>query len=261
MALYLLKPVLWNTQNYIAPSGVRAAPKSFPGQYGFGHEEWNNSPCLSFAEDGQRYRAFHTEDIKKAPVHEHAGQIFVFMTASYDGAQQLVQKRFNGKEASFRKVWDKHISWITNWICPQEFYWWLDEPVTLQAQKITGKKALPKMFSGYMPVELSSTEVIMSMIPSDKRGPAWDRLVDAMRIAPTEPIPPEAIGHGSGKSTIRMSLAQARIGQGKYRQDLLQKWGHACAVTGLTSSSVLRASHVKPWKTSNLPRSMNRCAT
>jgi len=291
MALYLLKPVLWNRQNYMAPSGVPAAPKSFPGQYGFGHEEWNNSPRLGFAEGGQRYRAFHTENIKNAPVAEHAGQTFVFMTASHDGVQQLVgiaghaqylghsqndkerarlakllkldglgkdawaqplvQKRFKSKEASFRKVWNKHISWIPNWICPEEFYWWLDEPVTLQAQKITGKNALPKMFSGYMPVELSSAEVIMNMIPSGKRSPAWGRLVDAMHIAPTEPSPPEAIGHGPGKSTTRLSLAQARIGQGKYRQDLLQKWGHACAVTGLTSSSVLRASHVKPWKTSN----------
>ena len=291
MALYLLKPILWNTRSYLAPSGVRAAPKSFPGQYGFGHEEWNNSPRLSFAEGGQRYRAFHTESVKNAPVLEHAGQTFVFMTASHDGVQQLVgiaghaqylgdpqdveersrlakllkldalgksawdqplvRKRFNSKEASFRKVWDRDISWIPNWICPEEFYWWLDEPVTLKALQITGKKALPKMFSGYMPLELSSAEVIMSMIPGEKRGPAWGRLVDAMRIAPTESIPSEAIGHGLGKSTTRLSLAQARIGQGKYRQDLLQKWGHTCAVSGLTTSSVLRASHVKPWNRSS----------
>lgn len=290
MALYLLKPVLWNTSNYRTPSGVRAAAKSFPGKYGFGHEEWNNSPRLKFEEGGQRYQAFHTESVKNAPVDDHVGQTFVFMTASHDGIQQLVgvagnsqylgrekhdkerariakllklnklgveawaqplvQKRFKGKQASFEKVWERDISWIPNWICPEEFYWWLDEPVTLQAEAINGKKMLPKMFSGYMPVELPSAELIMSSVPSGQRGRQWEQLVDAMRIAPTEPIPAEALDVRAGKTTTKLSLAQARIGQGKYRQDLLQKWDHACAVTGLTCAQVLRASHVKPWKVS-----------
>lgn len=39
----------------------------------------------------------------------------------------------------------------------------------------------------------------------------------------------------------------ARLGQGKFRQLLLKKWGGKCSVTGLGRPEVLRASHIKRW--------------
>lgn len=48
--------------------------------------------------------------------------------------------------------------------------------------------------------------------------------------------------------TERETLILARIGQGKYRRDLLSLWGNKCAVTGCSVLPVLRASHAKPWK-------------
>lgn len=291
MALFLLKPVLWNTANYVKPSGVRASAKSFPGINGFGHEEWNNSPRLGFEEGGRRYRTFHTERIKNDSVLQHAGQTFIFMTATHGSVQQLVgvagnaqylghvdskrererltmllkladlsedawnqplvRERFNERKAEFLKAWRDSLSWITNWICPEEFYWWLDEPVTLNSQEITGKSALPMMFSAYMPVELPTAEGIMGQIPNEFRGREWGRLVDAMRIAPAEFVPPDGLSPLEGKSTSYLATVQARLGQGKYRQDLIDKWGGACAVSGLTCLRALRASHVKPWGVSD----------
>ncbi|AVS93783.1 HNH endonuclease [Paracidovorax avenae] len=287
MALFLLKPVLWNTAKYTKPSGVRASPKSFPGRNGFGHEEWNNSPRLSLEEGGRRYRTFHTESIKNDIVLEQAGQTFIFMTATHGSIQQLVgvagnaqylghekskaervrltkllglsnladdawaqplvQKQFSGRRSEFLKVWRHNLSWITNWICPEEFYWWCAEPVTLNPREITGKNALPKMFSSYMRIEQSIAELIMGRIPKGIRGSEWRRLVDAMRIAPTDFVSPNRSSPPPGKSTTYLSTVQARLGQGKYRQDLIDRWGGACAVTGLTCLRVLRASHVMPW--------------
>lgn len=43
----------------------------------------------------------------------------------------------------------------------------------------------------------------------------------------------------------------ARVGQGKYRNELLDLWGGQCAVTGCELGAVLRASHIKPWKASD----------
>ncbi len=40
----------------------------------------------------------------------------------------------------------------------------------------------------------------------------------------------------------------ARLGQGKFRADVLKDWNGACAVTGCTVLEVLRASHIKPWR-------------
>lgn len=51
--------------------------------------------------------------------------------------------------------------------------------------------------------------------------------------------------------TQRATIVQARIGQGNYRRKLLDLWGGQCALTGCDVEEVLRASHAKPWKTSN----------
>jgi putative restriction endonuclease len=38
-----------------------------------------------------------------------------------------------------------------------------------------------------------------------------------------------------------------RLGQQKFRNDLLDRWGGRCALTGLAIPGLLRASHIKPW--------------
>lgn len=42
-------------------------------------------------------------------------------------------------------------------------------------------------------------------------------------------------------------LVRQRVGQDRYRDALLNYWGGACAVTGVTVTEALRASHAKPW--------------
>lgn len=50
-----------------------------------------------------------------------------------------------------------------------------------------------------------------------------------------------------GHATQRLRLIQARMGQGRYRAELLAKWGGACAVTGCTNKAVIIASHAMAW--------------
>jgi len=47
--------------------------------------------------------------------------------------------------------------------------------------------------------------------------------------------------------TERLELRKSRIGQGRFREGLIQSWG-GCAVTGATQMDVLKASHIKPWR-------------
>lgn len=47
--------------------------------------------------------------------------------------------------------------------------------------------------------------------------------------------------------TEREQLIAARIGQGKFRDDVLAQWGGRCAVTGSTVLEALRASHIVAW--------------
>lgn len=49
------------------------------------------------------------------------------------------------------------------------------------------------------------------------------------------------------KGTEVERLVRQRVGQARYRDALLTYWGSACAVTGVTVTEALRASHAKPW--------------
>ncbi len=51
--------------------------------------------------------------------------------------------------------------------------------------------------------------------------------------------------------TTKQTLAEARIGQGQFRANVLKLWGGLCCVLGCGTSEVLRASHIKPWKSSS----------
>lgn len=50
--------------------------------------------------------------------------------------------------------------------------------------------------------------------------------------------------------TQRELLLKARIGQGRFRSDLMAAWGH-CPISGVARPDLLRASHIKPWRSSN----------
>jgi putative restriction endonuclease len=50
--------------------------------------------------------------------------------------------------------------------------------------------------------------------------------------------------------TERLAVVKARIGQGRFRDDLLEYWG-GCAVTGISNPELVIASHIKPWRSSS----------
>lgn len=49
----------------------------------------------------------------------------------------------------------------------------------------------------------------------------------------------------------RDALIKARVGQGQFRQSLIDYWS-SCAVTGCLEERLLRASHIKPWAQATL---------
>lgn len=51
-------------------------------------------------------------------------------------------------------------------------------------------------------------------------------------------------------ATTQDALIQARVGQGLFRQRLIEYWG-GCAVSEVRFPTLLRASHIKPWSESN----------
>jgi hypothetical protein len=66
----------------------------------------------------------------------------------------------------------------------------------------------------------------------------------ASRANQVAPVP-------EGAETTRQQLTAARLGQGKFRKELFARWSASCAVIGVTRPELLRASHIKPWASSN----------
>lgn len=51
--------------------------------------------------------------------------------------------------------------------------------------------------------------------------------------------------------TEKETIIKARLGQGKYRKLLLDKYNNKCIVTGISQNKLLIASHIKPWSICN----------
>ncbi|MBQ3559209.1 MAG: HNH endonuclease [Agathobacter sp.] len=51
--------------------------------------------------------------------------------------------------------------------------------------------------------------------------------------------------------TEKETIIKARVGQGKYRKSLLDKYDSKCVVTGISQNKLLIASHIKPWAICN----------
>lgn len=53
------------------------------------------------------------------------------------------------------------------------------------------------------------------------------------------------------KNTEKEIIIKARIGQGAFRQQLLDKYHNRCIITGISEANLLVASHIKPWRSAN----------
>ncbi len=60
--------------------------------------------------------------------------------------------------------------------------------------------------------------------------------------------------HGGRSGEDRQGIATIRTGQGFFRQTVLTAYRNKCAVTGVTNSELLVASHIVPWARDKSPR-------
>ena len=51
--------------------------------------------------------------------------------------------------------------------------------------------------------------------------------------------------------TEKRELRNTRIGQGRFRDELVREFGGLCQLTGISQPDLLRASHIKPWRDSD----------
>jgi predicted restriction endonuclease len=71
--------------------------------------------------------------------------------------------------------------------------------------------------------------------------------LEADSTDPIEDIEKHKTEYSSLEKTERESIVKSRVGQGLFRERVIALWG-SCSVTGLSNLSLLRASHIKPWR-------------
>jgi len=77
----------------------------------------------------------------------------------------------------------------------------------------------------------------------------FERLSDNKDLqAINSPIEPEQRPYKAPDRTSRKGLITTRVGQGYYRQRILERFNRKCAVTGADRIDILIASHIVPWR-------------
>jgi predicted restriction endonuclease len=76
-----------------------------------------------------------------------------------------------------------------------------------------------------------------------------DYLADSSQQVVSEDID-EIIKNPEISSTDKSMLVKTRVGQGRFRESLIEYWGQ-CALTGYAATNFLVASHIKPWRAAN----------
>lgn len=169
---------------------------------------------------------------------------------------------FKNNLAAFQRKWYLDVEWTPNWICPAEMFLWLDKPITLNASEITGKKRLINMYGRYSRIDAKKAFEVLKCIPEEYRSATWRRLTTAIG-SPNSDAEAEDIDDLRSRKDIRKTdreaLIQARLGQGRFRSDLEHRWNSKCAVTGWGLRQILRASHIKPWRSSNDKERLDCC--
>ena len=204
MKAIILKPVVWNSKKYVEPSGHKAT-SGFAKDYGYGHEEWNNSPKNIWR--GQRI--FHTEATENLLEYSANGELGIIPIASHDNVQyalgiatnvlhnsedemeliseeiniierskelwtiENVRKCFRNNQNEFLEHWKQNYKWI-RWRCPLEHFYWFETPISLNPKNITGKQKLTSMHGRFQAITpLIALEIIKEYLPNEHSSPSW----------------------------------------------------------------------------------------
>ena len=79
---------------------------------------------------------------------------------------------------------------------------------------------------------------------------SWNHYIDFLSTLNTEDNLADDLNEINENSkttkTQKQILTEARIGQGKYKKELVELW-KCCSLSGYSNSSLLIGSHIKPW--------------
>ncbi len=125
----------------------------------------------------------------------------------------------------------------------------LENPIHISNIRDSLLKLLPNRYSPLTAAGTGNQGYLFNIPPNTGRF----LLQEADKTKPCLSEEAIVVGINNSKisSTEKEALVKSRVGQGKFRKDLLAYWSSKCAVTGFSDAGLLRASHIKPWSDCN----------
>lgn len=120
--------------------------------------------------------------------------------------------------------------------------WLLTLPVGLLCSEV--KRSFPAIESGQGRFIATSISMLAQIL---RRTAALAQSLPDQAEIDYEAQVQKALAKLPANGTEIERMVRQRIGQNAFRSAMMDYWGNACSVTGITVSEVLRASHAKPW--------------
>lgn len=210
--MVILKPIVWNDQGYLRPAEC-VSDKGYPGEHGYGHEEWNARPDWIW----QGWKIFHAQGKGRMFTHAQTGDLGMIMTAMHDGRffavgvacnvyenneqdRAAIAKDLNllsyGDElwklpsvrsrkkdkADFDRHWAQAHLWF-QWRCPVSHFHWFRTPIEIIPNDLIPnppgqppRRAIAMMFSSYQAIRPDQAlSIVTQELPADHPIVTWLR--------------------------------------------------------------------------------------
>lgn len=112
--------------------------------------------------------------------------------------------------------------------------------------RLYNERCSPRLFT----VKQHATQNYMISIPDGAGALLLDAIGEVSIIVQAKASQTKS-ADSNGNATERESLIKSRVGQGKFRKDVLLLWNGVCPVTGIDLPDLLIASHILPWQLAN----------
>lgn len=245
----------WNSNGWVAPSGIKGKSrdsKTFECRYGFGHEEW----LLDFQKTIGDYKYSFLQPLGKSKagqtftiylysylngVNHYVGCIRNAMTIGADEAQDVVSHYGNmgwidSMKADLEKlgISSSALDFGTPINCFNVKF--RTEDIEISKDRITIHH---DFIQTPQYILYSASDDFLSYIASKSKADVTSSATELL----------ELMDDGELSDSERLSLVNARIGQGIFRRNVINTWGQErCAVTLCGVRDILVASHIRAWK-------------
>lgn len=266
--IYLI-PIKPNTKNWTEPD-FKKLGTAYAKKWGYGHEEWNNSPKNDFSQNGQKWHAFHSQGFydKDPKKFNSEHKIFVFMSGSGGvfngvalnpilstdkearsvGNKVRLNKRGkllwegihkccpNLKESKFTENWNSLDGWKGGfrWKVLKKNFIWFDKPVIIQRSQIDSKS---KWGMHYGAPQKLNEKIRMKFWEALRESISYTKhSLDAVEIEQYDPN--ECTGREEGaKKTIYVNVYERNK---KNRDEAIKAYGskYCCDVCGFDFGKV-----------------------